>query len=118
MKSLFMTTAAGALILSAGSITDAGALPIEKTKKSQANVEVTENSDPVDILPEFTVLDEQVDSDDYQAQVIEDNQQTRVIILKDEDGHAQYKSVYVKNSNVLEVIDLDQGMVFKGVIAD
>ncbi|SDQ81712.1 hypothetical protein SAMN05216232_0154 [Virgibacillus subterraneus] len=118
MKSLFMTTAAGALILSAGSITDASVIPIDKTKKSNANVEVSEKSIQVEVLPEFTVLDEQVDSDDYQAQVIEDNKQTRVIILKDEDGHAQYKSVYVKSSNVLEVIDLDQGMVFKGVIAD
>lgn len=67
-------------------------------------------------FPEFSVLDEQIDADDYEMQIVEDNKHNRVIILNDEAGNGQFKSIYVKETNVLQIIDFDQGMVFRGTI--
>lgn len=67
-------------------------------------------------LPELDVLDEQVDADNYQLQVVENNERKRIIIMKDENGNPQYKSILEKEQNILEIIDFGQGMIFKGAI--
>lgn len=65
---------------------------------------------------EHDILDEYVSSDAYQTQIVENNEHKRIIVLNDEGGQPQYKSIFVKETKSLEIIDLDQGMVFKGSI--
>ncbi|QKY68425.1 hypothetical protein [Lentibacillus sp. CBA3610] len=97
----------------AGYRTKAKAKMTQKNKKTQniSNDDVTAG-----MYPESDILDEQVDADSYQMQVVENSHNIRIIILKDESGYAQYKSVFEKDKSMIEVIDFDQGMVFKGVI--
>lgn len=65
---------------------------------------------------EHDILDEYVSSDGYQTQIVENNSHKRIIVLTDESGKPQYKSIFVKVTKSLEIIDLNQGMVFKGKI--
>ncbi|WP_164669727.1 hypothetical protein [Virgibacillus doumboii] len=122
MKPLFVTTATGALLLYAGgAVTDAGAPQLNKSEPVKAKVEVSQVDQldkqvEVQSHPEFEVLDEQVDSNNFEIEVVENNEYTRVINLTVQDSNEQYKSVYVKETNVLKIIDLDQGLVFRGVI--
>lgn len=128
MKSLFMSSAAGALLIASAVGTDAanitGGAINEQESESNTKIAQTEKRDThvprddfsVGMYPESDILDEQVDSDDYQMQVVENNSDIRIIILKDEYGQAQFKSVFEKDSKMLKVIDFDQGMIFKGVI--
>lgn len=120
MKPLFMTTAAGALLLSAGcAVTNAGSPQMNNPGQVKANVEmsqVKQREEHVQHLPEFEVIDEQVDADNFEVEIVENNQHTRVIIVTVQESHEKYKSVYVKDTNVLKIIDLNQGLVFQGMI--
>ncbi|SFE01817.1 hypothetical protein SAMN05216238_10785 [Lentibacillus persicus] len=69
------------------------------------------------LYPENDILDEQVDSNDYQVEVVLNNSEVRIILLKDESGRVQFRSIYEKRNKMLKVIDLGQGLIFKGVIA-
>ncbi|GAA0595361.1 hypothetical protein GCM10009001_09340 [Virgibacillus siamensis] len=122
MRNLLVTTAAGVLIFTAGGFAGTG---IFQPDEEEVNAETGSGqmhrqylkTDAVGTFPEFSVLDEQIDADDYEMQIVEDNEHIRVIILNDEDGNGQFKSVYVKDTNVLKIIDFDQGMVFRGTIS-
>ncbi|WP_174616113.1 hypothetical protein [Virgibacillus ihumii] len=121
MRNLLVTTAAGVLIFTAGGFAGTGVFQPNgeeahaETGAGQMDQQRLETN-AAGSFPEFSVLDEQIDADDYEMQVVEDNEHTRIIILSDEDGNGQFKSVYVKDSNVLKIIDFDQGMVFRGTI--
>ncbi|ASK63383.1 hypothetical protein CFK37_15070 [Virgibacillus phasianinus] len=67
-------------------------------------------------FPEFIIIDELINANSYQIQIVANNSHKRIIILKDEDGQPQYKSIYIKDINQLKIIEFDQGMVFKGDI--
>lgn len=127
MRSLFLSTAAGAMLFASAACTDSAQVTgkIEaadsgskvkavEAEKKHMNEEL--HSVAYGMYPESDILDEQVDADDYQMQVVENNQNIRIIILQDAEGHSQYKSVFVKGKNMLKVISFEQGLVFQGVI--
>ncbi|SFB21728.1 hypothetical protein SAMN04488072_11035 [Lentibacillus halodurans] len=128
MRSLFLSTAAGALLFASAAGTESAKVtgaaganhkPGEDTKMIQTdrqNRNVAYDDAANGMYPESDILDEQVDADHYQMQVVENNENIRIIVLKDENGHAQYKSIFQKHRHLVKVIDFDQGMVFKGVI--
>jgi len=61
---------------------------------------------------EFDVLDELVDTDDFHAEIVKDNDHKRIILLEDDHHQPQYKSIYVKDKNRLKVIDFSDGVIF------
>ncbi|GGJ88412.1 hypothetical protein GCM10007063_08620 [Lentibacillus kapialis] len=124
MRTLFLSTAAGAMLFASAASTDATQVAgkaenihsaTKAAEKQSVNDEESKNV-AYGMYPESDILDEQVDEDDYQMQVVENNQNIRVIILKDAEGNPQYKSVFVKDKNIVKVISFDQGLVFQGVI--
>ncbi|WP_010529784.1 hypothetical protein [Lentibacillus jeotgali] len=127
MRTLFLSTAAGAMLFASAACTDSAQVTGkaeasnsgEKVKAVEAEKKhVNEESENVayGMYPESDILDEQVDADDYQMQVVENNQNIRIIILKDAQGHPKYKSVFVKDKNMVKVISYEDGLVFQGVI--
>ncbi|WHX26937.1 hypothetical protein QNH47_03530 [Virgibacillus halodenitrificans] len=77
----------------------------------------TEDQD-VDDFVEFDMVEEQTDIDDDQWQVVEDNDHKRVMIGSNEEGQNQFKSIFIKETNRLKVIDLRGGLVYNGILED
>ncbi|GEN84754.1 hypothetical protein SLU01_30660 [Sporosarcina luteola] len=63
-------------------------------------------------LAEYTKLSSVVDISKLSLQVVEDNANKRIITLQDQNGHVKYKSIFVKRTNMLKVINTKGGQVF------
>src|SRR5699024_3908484 len=128
MKYLCLNTVAGAMLVTSAPFTDSAqvtgkteaadlrkSVKLTEPEKQHEFNDVPENT-AYGMYPESDILDEQVDSDDYQMQVVEDNENIRIIILKVANGQPQYKSIFVKDKNMVKVIGFDEELVFQGVI--
>ncbi|WP_182200252.1 hypothetical protein [Paraliobacillus salinarum] len=78
--------------------------------------EENESATDVDDFIEFDILEEQVNADDDSARIVEDNPHKRVMFVSSEDSHKQYKSIFVKDTNRLKIIDLQGGQIFNEII--
>src|SRR5699024_3236578 len=81
----------------------------EETKEQKQKSEV-------EGFTEYSILDKKLDMDNLSDEVVKDNDYKRIILLKDENGQPQYKSIYIKNKNRLKVIDLHGGLVYNDKI--
>jgi len=70
----------------------------------------------IEEFTEYSILDKKLDMDNLSDEVVKDNDYKRIILLKDENGQPQYKSIYIKNKNRLKVIDLHGGLVYNDKI--
>src|SRR5699024_10953315 len=88
----------------------------DATTKTHEEVKVADTS--IDDFTEAKALSEVVDVDELNAEVVEDNDHKRVIVLKDSNGHPKAKSIFIKDDSRLKVIDFDKGKVFDDIIGD
>lgn len=65
-------------------------------------------------LPEYNTLAAHVDLSTLTPVVVSDNYNKRTILLKDANGREQFKSIYVKRTNMLKIINLKGGQIFYG----
>ncbi|WJY26664.1 hypothetical protein [Sporosarcina trichiuri] len=65
-------------------------------------------------LPEYKTLAAHVDISGLAPAVVSDNYNNRTILLKDANGRGQYKSIFVKRTNMLKIVDLNGGQIFYG----
>ncbi|MBT2583315.1 lipoprotein [Planococcus sp. ISL-109] len=66
---------------------------------------------------EYDRIAEHIDVSEYETEVETDNDGSRVLFFADEAGAKVYKSVYVKDTQRLELIHLDeQGALFNGTL--
>ncbi|QTD40058.1 hypothetical protein [Sporosarcina sp. Te-1] len=126
MNKLLATTLSAAL-LSAGGFSAANVLHTDKVEAAQTH-EVTHASqygsnyqlqiaaDTLTQLPEYATVASKVDVSGLQAKITEDSNYKRVILFKEANGQGKFKSIFVKNTNKLEIIDLKAGQVFYGTI--
>lgn len=70
----------------------------------------------IEEFTEYSILDKKLDMDNLSDEVVKDNDYKRIILLKDENGQPQYKSIYIKNKDRLKVIDLHGGLVYNDKI--
>lgn len=70
----------------------------------------------IEEFTEYSILDKKLDMDNLSDEVVKDNHYKRIILLKDENGQPQYKSIYIKNKDRLKVIDLHGGLVYNDKI--
>lgn len=87
--------------------------PVADTYK---NEDLNVVSDNVKDFVEFEILADETDADDDYTQVVEDNQHKRIMLVDDEDNHKQYKSIFIKNTKRLKIIDFSNGLVFNQII--
>ncbi|WP_052345871.1 PepSY domain-containing protein [Paucisalibacillus sp. EB02] len=59
---------------------------------------------------------ELIGEDTLEVQIVTDNSEKRVLLFLNKDGKEEYKSVFVKSTNRLKVIDLDEGLLFNELI--
>lgn len=81
--------------------------PKQETPKPQANSGISG-------LAEYGKLSSYVNVGSYNAQIVEDNQGKRIIVLKDQNEKQQYKSIYVKKKGFLKIISMGGGLVYNG----
>ncbi|WP_217586027.1 hypothetical protein [Lentibacillus saliphilus] len=122
MKTLVLTTA-GTLLLSGGGIgyavhANADTTPVQDDSVESHIEKVHVNSEDIEDLLEYDTLDDIVEADDFNAQVVENNAHKRVIVLTDDNGQPQFKSIFVKDTNRLKIIDFKAGLVFDQILGD
>jgi len=127
MNKLLATTLSVAL-LSAGGFSAANVLHTDKVEAAQtqevshssqygSNYQLQIAADTLTQLPEYATVASKVDVSGLQAKITEDSNYKRVILFKEANGQGKYKSIYVKGTNTLEIIDFRAGQVFYGAIA-
>ncbi|REB06052.1 hypothetical protein DVB69_14040 [Sporosarcina sp. BI001-red] len=78
-----------------------------------------QSASAISSLPEYKTLAGAVDLTDLTPVIVSDNYNNRTILLKDANGREQYKSVFVKNTGLLKVINLKgQGVVIETVVKE
>ncbi|WP_038221096.1 hypothetical protein [Virgibacillus alimentarius] len=120
MKTFVLITAS-ALLLTSGGIgyaahANSDTPPVSENSTSMNYQKYQIDAENVDDLLEYDTLDDVVDADDFHAQIVENNNHKRVILLKDDNGQLQFKSIYVKDTNRLKIINLHEGLVYNEIL--
>ncbi|MEW4430511.1 hypothetical protein AB1I68_23860 [Paenibacillus pabuli] len=93
-----------------------------QTETAQSNNEPTEESTSQSewsSLPEYDTIIREVDSQDYTFRTVTDNKNERILILTNQDGEEKYKTIFIKNTSRLKIIDIDGGgQLFNDVLKD
>ncbi len=92
--------------------------PIEQNQIVQHNNEqAKESSNQWASLPEYNTIIQHVDVEDYSFKIVTDNESKRILTLQNEDGKPQFKSIFIKRTNRLKIIDLeDEGQIYNDVL--
>lgn len=68
-------------------------------------------------LPEYNIIRKQIGDGSYKIVIIANNEETRILHFLNVQGELQYKSVFVKETNRLKIINTKgEGIVFNQVI--
>ncbi|WP_445478497.1 hypothetical protein ACULLL_20225 [Lysinibacillus irui] len=80
-------------------------------------IDTVTNNDDLGKFAEFDTIEEHIDLDTFQGVVETDNKGNRIIIFEDENGSAEYKSIFIKHDNRLKIVKLkDDGLLYNGII--
>src|SRR5699024_4039561 len=88
----------------------------EHANKDNDKGSTKEETSSIEEMDEYKTIGEHVDVNKYDVNVVEDNSNKRIILLNDGDSKPAYKTIYIKNKNMLKIIDLNGGMIYKGTI--
>ncbi|WP_336781446.1 hypothetical protein [Paenibacillus illinoisensis] len=83
-----------------------------QTETAQPNNEPTEertSQSEWSSLPEYDMIVQKVDSQDYTFRTVTDNENERILLLTNQDGKEKYKTIFIKNTTRLKIIDIDGG---------
>jgi hypothetical protein len=106
LKTFLITTAAATLLLSGVTL---------NTDHSQQNDNaslIQNNETKLEDYTEYEVLNEKVNIQKYQTKVETDNKNTRILIMSDDEDQEQYKSIFIKDTNRLKIIEFKRGLIF------
>lgn len=91
----------------------------QQTENSQHSTEESVNAMEWASLPEYNTIIEQIGNNEYTFETVTDNDGKRILTIMDENGEKQYKTVFVKNTSRLKIININgNGVVFNGIIKD
>ncbi|WP_080875671.1 hypothetical protein [Oceanobacillus timonensis] len=112
MKTILLTAATGALLFT-GVYANTG----EAEEMTEDNEPTTfEKETNGSAQEEMEVIQNQLPSGNDSVQVIEDNPYKRILFIGDADEQKKYKTIYIKDTNRLKIIDLNGGQIFNEII--
>ncbi|MBD7984115.1 hypothetical protein H9649_05950 [Sporosarcina sp. Sa2YVA2] len=125
----FIATALSTVLLTTGGIGAANVLHPDKVEAAQAKYEASYShhnsnyqlqiaSEDLTQLPEYATITSKIDVNGLTAKVVEDNYNTRTIVFSNANGQGKYKSIFVKKTDSLKVIDFRGGQIFYGTISN
>lgn len=83
---------------------------------TEATEEIAGHEDWAD-LPEYPALIDTIGNDNYSIKTVTDNQGKRILLLSDQSDTEQYKSIFIKDTNRLKIINVnDDGEVFNEIL--
>lgn len=85
----------------------------EKEKQELTN---SKDTSAITETPEYNSLTEIVNIADYQLDTEVDNPQKRIILLENQNGKEMYKSIFIKETGRLKIIEFDKGLIFNDLI--
>src|SRR5699024_746747 len=88
----------------------------DKSEKETEKASEKEDTSKVDKMDEYKTIADHVDVSKYDVRVVEDNSNKRIMLLNDDNKKPEYKTIYIKHKNMLKIIDLNGGLVYKGII--
>ncbi|ARK32630.1 PepSY domain-containing protein [Halalkalibacter krulwichiae] len=86
---------------------------LEAAKKKPQN---SADSNYVSSYPEQEKLLELENAYDLQVEVVTDNVGKRVLLFVDSKGQTKYKSIFVKTTDHLKIIEINQGLVYNSTL--
>ncbi|MED4206516.1 hypothetical protein [Neobacillus mesonae] len=106
----FLVTSVGAVILAGGAYAVNGNhadAAVQNKPFYQQDYKASYNNQ-VDVtkLPEYETLAAKVDLTKYHTQIVEDHFNKRIILYKDPNGRAQYKTIFIKETEYVKIIKL------------
>lgn len=106
MKTFLITTAAATLLLSGVT------LNTDYSRQNDSTNLIRNNETKLQDFTEYEVLNEKVNIHKYQTKVETDNNNTRILIMSDDEEQEQYKSIFIKDTNRLKIIEFKRGLIF------
>ncbi|PAF15753.1 hypothetical protein [Terribacillus saccharophilus] len=110
MKTLFLTTAAATLLLSGNTL-----IADHSSQRNYTNF-IQNSETRLQDYTEYEMLNEKLDIQRYQTKVETDNNNTRILIMSNNDNQEQYKSIFIKDTNRLKIIEFKRGLIFDEVL--
>jgi len=90
---------------------------IQDVQANNESAEESTNHDEWSSLPEYDAIMQNIDDKDYTFKAVTDNQGKRILLLANEDGKEQYKTIFIKNTSLLKIIRLDGNkQIFNAVL--
>ncbi|GAA0319161.1 hypothetical protein [Oceanobacillus sp. FSL W7-1293] len=112
MKTILLSTAAGALLFSGIYANTGEAEEITADKEAVTMEEET----GANAQEEMDVIQDQIPSGNESVQVVEDNPHKRILFIGDDANQKKYKTIFIKDTSRLKIIDLNGGQIFNEVI--
>lgn len=89
----------------------------EVKQKDKEPAKEDTNHDQWSSLPEYDTIMQNIELKDVTFRKVTDNEGKRILLLSDENGREKYKSIFIKNTNYLKIINIDgEGQIFYGVL--
>ncbi|WP_054400847.1 hypothetical protein [Paenibacillus solani] len=93
--------------------------PVKEETNQEDKEPTTENTNhnQWSTLPEYNTIMQNIDLKDVTFTTVTDNEGKRILLLSDENGREKYKSIFVKKTNRLKIINIDgEGQIFNDVL--
>ncbi|NUU78159.1 hypothetical protein [Paenibacillus xylanilyticus] len=94
-------------------VNDAGSnehsAPTETAQQDKDQAEESPDHGEWSSLPEYDVIVRTIDSQDYTFRTVTDNENERILLLANQDSEEKYKTIFIKNTSRLKIIDVDGG---------
>lgn len=116
IASILILISAGVAYASKSESPDNMVLEENAATNEEANSESETHQSDVESFEEYTTLTNQIDVDNLHTEVVKDNQYKRIMLISDENGKDQFKSIYVKKQNRLKIVDSGDGLVFNQLL--
>lgn len=69
-------------------------------------------------LPEYNKIVEQIGNKDFSFETVTDNEDKRVLYVLDENGAKQYKTIFIKNTSRLKIVNINGGgQIFNEILS-
>lgn len=89
----------------------------DQLKEVQEDAKENVNQNEWISLPEYNKIIEQVGKEDIDFEMVTDNEEKRVLNILDKDGSIQYKSIFIKDTNRLKIINVkNDGQIFNEIL--
>ncbi|HLR10144.1 MAG TPA: hypothetical protein VK120_02030 [Sporosarcina sp.] len=116
MKKMIVTAASILVVTGTGISYAANASTNEQIGEHEPVVSKYNDVSTIQNLAEYKTLNDMMAINHFEPEIVEDTVDKRVIILKNRDGEEKYKSIYMKQSNRLKVVDFNRGVVVDQMI--